>query len=326
MSDASKPLNKTTKTLLWSGAILAALAASNALLFSTTPRLESALDGETHYHVTPFGDMFYKKKGNGPSLLLVHGIGAGCSSHEFRHIWNALAEHFTVYAPDLIGFGKSDKPARSYSADFMEELLRGFVRDVIQAGEAKVTHVIGSSLGAAFVIRLAARNPAMFDKTVLVCPTGIKALAAPPSETPNALRPLLQTPVLGATLYNLITSHVGIQAYLRRAIYADPDFVTWDLTRHYHRAAHQAGSPNAILDFATGGLNAPTQTAFAELPAPLVVWGDAKAVETPVKNADAFLQANPRARLVVVPHTGLLPHEEKPEAFLREVLAFLGVS
>ena len=318
-------MNKTTKTLLWTGAALCALAASNALLFSTTPRLESALDGgETRYHATPNGDLFYKKKGNGPPLLLVHGIGAGCSSFEFRHIWNALSENYTVYAPDFLGFGKSDKPNIAYSADFMEGLLTDFIQDVIAKENpgAKV-RVIGSSLGAAFAARVVQKTPDRFAQVVLVCPTGIQALAAPPSQTAQSIQPLLRTPVLGATLYNLITSHVGIQAYLRRAIYADPDFVTWDLTRHYHRAAHQIGSPNAIAYFVTGNLNAPISDAFAALTDPLLVWGNASNMETPLQNADTFLQINPRARLVVINGAGLLPHEEQPQQFLSVALPYL---
>ena len=46
--------------------------------------------------------------------MLLHGIYAGASSFEFRRIFDALATHFRVFAPDLPGFGLSARPARLY--------------------------------------------------------------------------------------------------------------------------------------------------------------------------------------------------------------------
>jgi len=50
----------------------------------------------------------YRAAGKGPVLLLVHGMAG--SSETWRHVMPALAERFTVLAPDLLGQGQSDKP------------------------------------------------------------------------------------------------------------------------------------------------------------------------------------------------------------------------
>lgn len=327
MAKTPSVAGKAAKIILWTGAALGAAALSNALLFNKTPPLQSALaGGETRYYQTLFGDVFYKKAGNGPPLLLVHGVGAGCSSFEFRHIWSELSRHYTVYALDLLGFGKSDKPNIAYSAGLYVDLLADFARDVMGVGgeNASKINVLASSLGAAFVTVLAAREPNWFDRLVLVCPTGIQTLAHPPAPTAQAVRAGLRTPILGATLYNMVTSHMGIGYYLSRRVYARPETATWDIVKHYHQAAHQPGGPNAIAHFVTGLLNVNVRDAFTQLSSPiLLVWGDALSTETPLGEAEAFLQANPTARLETIADSGMLPHEEQAQRFHQAVLPFL---
>src|SRR5687768_13325041 len=89
------------KTLLWTGAAVGAAAAANAFIFYRTPPLTSKLKGEVRYFRTPEGDVFFKKAGAGPPLLLVHGIGAGCSSYEWIKVFDHFTENHTVYALDL---------------------------------------------------------------------------------------------------------------------------------------------------------------------------------------------------------------------------------
>ncbi len=322
----SAALKKAAKVAGWTALGLGALAASNALLFIKAPPLQSDLhSGETRYFQTPFGDLFYKKAGSGPPLVLIHGIGAGCSSFEFRNVWEELAQNFTVYAVDLLGFGKSDKPNIAYSSDLFIDVLGDFIHQSVRKNDAsQKVSVVGSSLGAAYVVALAERHPDWFDRFVLVCPTGITSLASAPTEISQMMQPLLRTPVLGATLYNCVTSHVGIQQYLARRIYAKPESATWEIAKHYHVSAHQPGGPNALAYFVTGQLNANIRDAFAHLAAPvLLVWGDAPDVETPQSDATAFLQTNSDARLIVVADAGMLPHEEQPADFLTAILPFL---
>ena len=122
------------KTLLWGAAAVGAAAVANAAIFYKAPPLTSKLSGEVRYFPTPDGDVFYKKAGDGPPLLLVHGIGAGCSSFEFRNIWDRLTQKHTVYALDLLGFGKSDKPPIVYTDGTFINLLGDFARQVMGLG------------------------------------------------------------------------------------------------------------------------------------------------------------------------------------------------
>ena len=64
----------------------------------------------------------YRAVGKGPVLLLVHGMAG--SSVTWRHVMPALAERFTVLAPDLLGQGQSDKPRGDYSLGAHANTLR----------------------------------------------------------------------------------------------------------------------------------------------------------------------------------------------------------
>eukprot|EP01018_Ginkgo_biloba_P025028 Gb_24465 [translate_table: standard] len=85
----------------------------------------------------------YAVQGTGSPLLLVHGFGASLG-HWRRNI-KVLAERYTVYAIDLLGFGASDKPTKfTYTVEGWAELLLDFSRDVIQAPVVLIGNSVGS--------------------------------------------------------------------------------------------------------------------------------------------------------------------------------------
>lgn len=311
--------------LAWTGAALAGVALLNAYIFYKTPPLMSRLEGgEVRYFPTPDGDVFYKKRGSGPPLLLVHGIGAGASSFEFRRIWETLSQTHTVYALDLLGFGKSDKPDLMYTAETFITLLGDFCREVIGVGGGRgKAAVIASSLPAAYTVALAKRDESLFDRLILVCPTGIEDLAEPVRPTGSVVRGGLKTPILGTAVFNAIASKTYIRQYLRANVYADPEKATDDVVDYYHASAHQPGGANVLPSFLGGQLNCNIAAPFAALSLPiLLVWGR-DSVQTPLSRADAFLAANPSATLAIIENSGNLPHDETPLEFLNRISPFL---
>ena len=315
------------KGLFLGATAVGAAALTNAIIFYKTPPLTSVLPGKARYWSLPEGDIFYKKHGDGPPVILVHGIGAGCSSYEWRSIFTQLAQSHTVYALDLLGFGKSDKPAMRYTAETYIELISEFARQVVGAGdghpEKLEADIIASSLSAAYVITASQRDESLFRRLVLVCPTGMETLSKEPTPAQSALRIPLQAPILGTSLYNMIASKQSIRHYLTSMVYASPDFVTDALVDHYHVAAHQPGGEYVLPSFIAGHLNCDVTQTFPEVvDIPLIVWGD-KATTPPLVDAAKFIEKNKKARLVVIEEAGILPHEEAPEEFLLEVRPFL---
>jgi haloacetate dehalogenase len=70
--------------------------------------------------------MHYVKAGAGPLVVLLHGWPQ--TSHCWRHVIEPLADRFTVVAPDLRGYGHTDKPAHGYDKRTMAEDVRGLAR------------------------------------------------------------------------------------------------------------------------------------------------------------------------------------------------------
>ena len=114
--------------------------------------------------------------GQGPAVVLLHGIYAGASGYEWRKNFDALSEHFNVYAPDWLGFGLSDKPRIRYTdAVYVEQLAR-FLREVVQ----EPCVLVASSLATAYAVQVAHDAPDLVQSLILVCPTGFRHLAHTP--------------------------------------------------------------------------------------------------------------------------------------------------
>ena len=298
------------------------LAAVNRLIAMSAGEVYSVLDGEEGHYAWEHGDIYYTVRGRGAPLLLVHGIYAGASSFEYRRVFEPLSREFRVYALDLLGFGLSARPPIVYTPALYIQLIQDFTRQVMGGTDQPVS-VVASSLGAAFAIRAVAERPDLFERLVLIEPTGIETLNAPRLTLPRwAARALLRAPLLGQTLYNLVASRANIRYYLTRRIYARPASVTSSLVDYYHVAAHQPGARFAPASFISGALDTPVAAAYEALKLPiLLVWGkDARIA--PLEQVRAFRQSNPRAELSVL-NCGALPQDEAADDFVREVLAWV---
>lgn len=76
-----------------------------------------------------------------PPLLLVHGFGA--SSQHYGRSMRKLKENYHVFAVDMIGFGRSEKPPMQYTQELWEQMLWDFVKQVVQ----RPVYVAGNSIG-----------------------------------------------------------------------------------------------------------------------------------------------------------------------------------
>ena len=299
------------------GAGVAALAALNASIARGVPveREDSSLGGEAQAFASRYGNVSYRAAGanGGAPLLFLHDIGAGASSFMWRKNFDPLATDFRVYAPDLLGFGLSDKPANApYSADLYIALIRDFLGGVARGVPA---HLVAAGLSAAFAVRVADEHPALVSSLTLIAPTGAGASDARPDLPGAAFYGLLHSPVLGESFYNAMTSERSLRDYARKRLFYERRFATERLIAHYYAASHQPGAQHAVAAYLSGYLNADMREAFARLAQPVtLVWG-ADDITTPVAQADALLRLNPRARLEVFERCRMTPQTEHAERF-----------
>jgi len=113
----------------------------------------------------------YLEAGTGPPVVLVHGSGPGVSAYaNWRLTLPALGRDFRCLAPDLPGFGSTDRrPNDSYGIETWAAHLVGFL-DAL--GLDRVS-VVGNSMGGAVALRMAARHPDRVDRLVLMGSVGV---------------------------------------------------------------------------------------------------------------------------------------------------------
>ncbi len=130
----------------------------------------TALESRASRHETPCGDgtMVWRRWGSGPPLLLAHGAG-GSWLHWALNI-DALAEHYTVWAVDLPGYGESAPPAESSHKVISSALAEGLVELV---GTSLPLDAVGFSFGGVASAYLAAYYPELVRRLVLVGTGGL---------------------------------------------------------------------------------------------------------------------------------------------------------
>jgi pimeloyl-ACP methyl ester carboxylesterase len=115
-------------------------------------------------------NLHYLCGGTGPPLVLVHGLGSSASV-EFHYNLEALAAHHRVFAIDLPGFGRSDKPVLAYTID----LFVRAVSDLMTSEGVERAAVMGVSMGGRVALGLALDSPEKVERLVLVDALGIGA-------------------------------------------------------------------------------------------------------------------------------------------------------
>ncbi len=302
------------------GAVVGGAAFANAAIAASSPRLQEWFEGDKGKYFWHGHRLAYTARGEGPPLLLVHGIHAAASSYEWRRNLDSLARYYRVYALDLLGFGHSDRPATDYTADTYVSILSDFVRDVPDGP----VRLVASSLSAAFAVQCAYRAPSRVDRMVLVCPVGVGRLDAQPNVGESVAYATLRTPIIGESLFNALASEASIRYYLESQVFADPSRIDEELVQQMYATSHRRGARYAPAAFIGGELNIKISEAFERLAMPvLVVWGE-KATIVPASDADKFKRLNPASSVVVASDSGLLPHEEEAAWFNSTVLEFLG--
>jgi pimeloyl-ACP methyl ester carboxylesterase len=262
----------------------------------------------------------FTMQGNGPALLLLHGIG--CDRKTWDPVLPQLAEHFTVIAPDLLGHGASAKPRADYTlggyANGMRDLL-GIL------GIERVT-VVGHSFGGGVAMQFAYQFPERTERLVLVSSGGLgpdvnvllRALTLPGGSALIALshRAPVRLPlrILAKALARVapraaaadLTECLGVYNELR-----DPAARAAFL-HVLHHVIDWRGQIVTMRDRAYLTTGVPT----------LIVWGADDHV-LPSRHADAMNHDMPESQLVVMPGVGHFPHRERPTTFAQAVIDFV---
>jgi pimeloyl-ACP methyl ester carboxylesterase len=254
-------------------------------------------------------------------LLLIHGLADEADT--WRHLIPALSEGHRVLAPDLPGFGRSDKPRRAYTVSFFQETMLE-LSDVLEVQKATL---VGHSLGAIIAQSIALEHPERVKRLVLI---GGSLVAVPRRAGGRRLdlgTLLFLIPVLGEWLYSRLRKDPEAAYETLRPYYGDLDRLPEADRRFLYQRVNERvwsdGQRRAF--FATFRHLArwlpaqqkrlPARLAGCEVPT-TAIWGELDRMN-PVESAHQLVALQPVARAVVVPGAGHNVHQEKPEAVLR---------
>ncbi|MEO8192667.1 MAG: alpha/beta fold hydrolase [Gemmatimonadales bacterium] len=302
--------NRWRKVLLSGGALVGAAAVYNALARKGVDQLTNLIGGEEGGFDWRGHRIAFTRRGNGPAILLIHGIHAAAWSYEWHDNADDLARGNTVYTIDLLGFGRSDRPAMRYSARLYISLISDFVHQVIGDPCA----LVATSLSGAYATVLAARDPARFPAIALIAPTGLVRLHKSAGVGGEAERLAVETPIVGTAMFNAMTSKRSLRSWLEKT-YVDDTIVTDDLVDIYYWTSHQRGARHAPAAFISGHLDIDVRQALRRLSQPaLLVWGEDGSA-APLDEFRGFRAIKSDFELAVLTPAGDLPHDERPDDF-----------
>jgi pimeloyl-ACP methyl ester carboxylesterase len=258
----------------------------------------------------------FVEAGDGPPLVLIHDYLAS------RVAWNdvlaGLSTRFRVIAPDLPGFGESEKPPPSrYRYDF-EAFCESLADLVAAAGLGRVS-LCGHAMGGAVALTLAATYAHVVDKLVLVNP-----LVYPPR--PDALSRIAGVPILGPLVFKQLYGRSLFRSrFLGHGQGPANDEDGEALRRVDHLfdlfddpAAREAAYDTMMAMHDTRPLTASVPRVSAPT---LVAWGRANRA-SPVEQGRRLVRELGGARFEVF-DCGRSPAEECPAAFTSVVTSFL---
>lgn len=309
------------------------LAIGTALFASTTATIHiinkltgfsSSLDDESNpsssFYEWKFGKIHYTKQGSGKPLLLIHDLNASSSSYEWNKIIGNLEKNNTVYAIDLLGCGESDKPNLTYTNYLYVQLVSDFIRQVIK----EKTDVIATGASGSFVLAACQTDDSIINQIVLVNPEEIYKLAKAPTKRTKTLTLLINTPVYGTFLYNILTKKRNIADTLRDDYFYQAGKVTNEMIDTYYNNVHSENSASKHLFASLSGhyTTINVRHCLQELNNSIfILTGEND--PTYRTYAEKYQDILPSIEIIDIKDSKYLPHLEEPVSFIEQIHVLL---
>ena len=269
-------------------------------------------------------DLFYFEAGKKDqrNLIMIHGLGDEADT--WRHVFLPLSEQYHVFALDLPGFGRSEKPDVDLTPDYLIKTIVGFM-DQLGIDSAIL---MGSSLGGILSHGLALTYPERVTGLILVGGALLQA-----EQIQDWSIRLMSLPIIGEWLYTRLRKNPDAAFASLKSVYyqldklpeADRSF----LFTRVNQRVWSNGQRRAY--FSTLRKLAPwLRTLQTDLPAQLrdlitptlVIRGEFDPL-FPEANAQALIKRQPNATRATIKGAGHLPQQEDPETFLKVVRLWL---
>jgi pimeloyl-ACP methyl ester carboxylesterase len=274
----------------------------------------------------------HMRGGRGSPVVFIHGLGSS-GYMEWRFTLEAAAERHRVFAPDLPGYGRTEKPRTRYTIPYFARFVERYIED---RGLRSIV-LVGASLGGRIALEVALERPRLVRKLVLVNTLG---LGRPQIRMAQMAYGLVTIPRVGEAVMRFTRDalswaspkmirrvagrYAGASSDLERSMddvylgnlremYAGDDF-----HNAYLSTVRSLINPRALF-----GGNHDVTARLNEIKVPLqLIWG-ADDPLFPVAHAARAHALLARSRLAVIAGAGHSPQAERPEEFNRVLLDFI---
>lgn len=221
----------------------------NHAIFTTATLKDLLKSSANNYYDWRFGKVYYKKKGHGSPLLLIHDLTVYSSTYEWNKVIDKLAENHTVYALELLGCGRSEKPKISYTNYLYVQLISDFIKNVIH----EKTDIVASSFSSSFSLLACNNEPELFGKLILINPPSLSSLSKAPCKRNKLYKFILELPVFGTLIYNMKTCQSNIQFLLTEQYLFNPFLASAEMIDTYYESSHKGyGNARFLLSSIVG--------------------------------------------------------------------------
>lgn len=267
-----------------------------------------------------FGNIYYTKTGEGTPLLLIHNLSPDSSSYEWCELIGKLSKDHTVYALDLLGCGRSDKPNLTYTNFLYVQLVTDFVKQVI----GQKTDVAATGLSSSFVIMACHNDPELFHKILMINPISLKKLNSIPGKRSKTIKFLMDLPIIGTTVYHMNLNQSNVEYSFTENYLYNPFRLKQKYVHVYHESAHLGDEGGKYLLASISGfyVNVNISHALSEINNSIIMICG-KRCEDCDTVLEEYVSVNPAIETAMVEDTKLLPQLESPDALYAHMQVFL---
>jgi pimeloyl-ACP methyl ester carboxylesterase len=259
-----------------------------------------------------------------PPIIFIHGFGA--SIEHWRKNIPAIAQKYTVYAIDLLGFGASRKADTEYSVALWTEQVHDFWQTLI--GVPVI--LVGNSIGSLVCLNVTNVYPEMVKGLVMLSlpDVSVREDVLPPRVRPlvTAIENLFASPFLIKNLLKILRKPNIIRKWAGIA-YPNKDAITDELVEILSSPAYDEGSEQTLFRLSRSVRKDDFAGSVRDLLPPitipiLLIWGLQDRM-IPPNQARAIAELNPNLKLIELENAGHCPHDEYPEQFNSLLLDWL---
>lgn len=272
----------------------------------------------SNYYESRSGRMHYDRRGLGDPVVLLHDVHVGASNAEFARNIAALQGRFTVYALDLLGFGDSDSPRLTHSAELHQHLVRDFIHEEI----GRPAHLIASGVSCGIAVRLGVYDEQVTGRLVLICPVRKATYREEPGIGDRVSQFVMGTLAAGVGLFETAANPASLEAFMRDR-YHDIRHATSQQIERLAQEASRPGSMHPYISLVNGFFDVDVWRWLRYVRNPTqVIWG-AGLGDVPIEQIDQPAAWSAGKRLDLIQHTRHWPHDERSAEVNDLILQFL---